>query len=297
MSTLTMDDGAELFYKEAGSGPPLLLIHGTGIDADTWGECFDDLAADHRVVAYVRRGSSRTRDNGVKPTADWARHAADAAAFLEQLELAPATVVGWSAGGLIATKLMASKPELVWSLVLVEPGYDAPHNLTAGYLRAFVSGGLLFALRRDRAAYDRFMRFACHREGGVNSWEDPDFPAERRERGRANAAMYKAEMAARRGLPTPDEVRRIDVPTTVIVGEQTNPWFKKMATAVAAAIPGAVTERIPNANHAFGFTAPHELAAAVRGAVARAKTSDRAGIVSSWESATNSEKHRSAPAP
>lgn len=43
-------DGASLFVKEAGTGSPILLIHGIGIDAENWGPIFDDLAHDHRVM-------------------------------------------------------------------------------------------------------------------------------------------------------------------------------------------------------------------------------------------------------
>jgi pimeloyl-ACP methyl ester carboxylesterase len=50
-------DGVELFYKERGSGSPILLVHGMGGNADVWDEAFDLLAKDHRVIAYDRRGA------------------------------------------------------------------------------------------------------------------------------------------------------------------------------------------------------------------------------------------------
>jgi pimeloyl-ACP methyl ester carboxylesterase len=48
--------GGELFYRAAGEGPPLLLIHGVGPDSRGWSPTFEKLAEDHRVVAYDRRG-------------------------------------------------------------------------------------------------------------------------------------------------------------------------------------------------------------------------------------------------
>ena len=259
----------QLFYKEAGSGPPVLLIHGTSIDADTWGESFDVLAADHRVVAYDRRGHTRTRDAGTAATGDWELHAGDAVAFLEQLDLAPATVVGWSGGGIVALKLVLARPDLVSSLVLVEPAFDVPHNMTGTFLRSFLRSRLLFALGRDRAAYERFIKLACTRRGGINSWEDPEFPAERREIGYANVGALRAEGASRKGQPEMSRMAEIRVPVTVILGEQSDLWFHKMALAVTKAIPHALLQRIPNANHAFGFTAPRELAAAIHEAALR----------------------------
>jgi pimeloyl-ACP methyl ester carboxylesterase len=254
------DGGERLFYKEAGSGPPILLIHGTSIDADTWGPSFDALAADHRVVAYDRRGHSRTREAGAAATGDWDLHARDAIAFLEQLELAPATVVGWSGGGVVALKLALARPDLLSALVLVEPAFDAPHNVTGTFLRAFLRSRVLYALGRERAGYERFIRFVCTRRGGINSWDDPDFPQDRREVGYANAGAHRAEMAARKGLPEMDRMSELRMPVTVVLGEQSDVWFHKMALAVPKAIPHAQLRRIPDANHAFGFTAPHALA-------------------------------------
>ena len=73
---------SKVFYREKGSGPPLLLIHGTGGNADIWGETFDALAANHRVIAYDRRGFSRSVSPPVK---DLHLHSEDAAAMLTHL--------------------------------------------------------------------------------------------------------------------------------------------------------------------------------------------------------------------
>lgn len=263
MPTLSID-GSELFFKEAGSGSPVLLIHGTSINADTWGECFDVLAETHRVLAYDRRGHTRSRDAGA--TGDWERHATDAIAVAEQLELGPATVVGWSGGGTVALKLALMRPELVSSLVLVEPVFDPTHNLTPRFVSGFLRSGLLARLGREKQGYEAFMRFCGYRRGATNTWLDPDFPEERREIGRANSGAWRAESAGRHGLPTPQEVAAIRAPTTVVLGEQSDPWFRKMALAVQKTIPRAKLVRVANANHAFGFTAPRELGAVIRDA-------------------------------
>jgi pimeloyl-ACP methyl ester carboxylesterase len=260
---LLSNAGTQLFYKEAGSGPPILLIHGTSIDADTWGEAFDALAADHRVVAYDRRGHTRTREAGTPATGDWTLHTDDARAFIEQLDLAPATVVGWSGGGTVALRLAMERPDFVRNLVLVESVFDPTHNLTSKFVRTFLGCRLRFALRRDVAAYERFVRFVCTRRGEINTWDDPAFPEERRAVGRANLYAYRAESNAREHMPTAKDVGAIEMPTTVVLGEQSDKWFERMAVAVTKAIPQARLVRIPNANHAFGFTAPRELAEAI----------------------------------
>ncbi|MGC2372959.1 MAG: hypothetical protein WA484_03700 [Solirubrobacteraceae bacterium] len=50
-----MVNGAVLYYEERGSGPPLLLVHGTGAYADIWSPVLDGLARSYRVIAYDRR--------------------------------------------------------------------------------------------------------------------------------------------------------------------------------------------------------------------------------------------------
>ena len=88
MTTIIIN-GAEVFYREKGSGSPLLLIHGTRGNADIWGETFDALAANHRVIAYDRRGFSRSL---YPPVKDLHLHSEHAAALLTQMDAAPATV-------------------------------------------------------------------------------------------------------------------------------------------------------------------------------------------------------------
>lgn len=54
-------DGAKLYYKEWGTGDPVILIHGWPLNSDSWDPVSDALAhAGHRVIAYDRRGFGRS---------------------------------------------------------------------------------------------------------------------------------------------------------------------------------------------------------------------------------------------
>jgi len=77
--------------RASGSGPPLLLVHGTGSYADLWSPVLDGLARAYRVIAYDRRGFARSSST---PGGGLAEHARDAAALLNALGASPATVVG-----------------------------------------------------------------------------------------------------------------------------------------------------------------------------------------------------------
>jgi pimeloyl-ACP methyl ester carboxylesterase len=50
----------ELYREVEGSGEPILLIHGNGANTRIWGRSADDLAAEHRTIAYDRRGFGRS---------------------------------------------------------------------------------------------------------------------------------------------------------------------------------------------------------------------------------------------
>lgn len=96
------------------------------------------------------------------------------------MDAAPATVVGWSRGGMVALELALAHPDLVERLVLVEPGFEPTKHMTPGLARMFLG---FHARRRfdERAAIDRMMRWATARRDGGSSWEEEAFGQERRE--------------------------------------------------------------------------------------------------------------------
>src|SRR5215208_3324327 len=102
--------GATLHYRTAGDGPPLVLVHGSCTDMTTWDGVVDDLARDHRVIMYDRRGYGQSRH---KPVRDHRLHARDLALLLRKVASEPATVVGWSSGGNVALARRGQKPRIV----------------------------------------------------------------------------------------------------------------------------------------------------------------------------------------
>jgi microsomal epoxide hydrolase len=91
---LTMPDGAKIHYVEAGQGSPIVFIPGWTMAADIWEGQIAHFSKSHRVIAYDPRsqGLSSKTPEGSYPTA----RAADLKAILDQLHLAPATLVCWS---------------------------------------------------------------------------------------------------------------------------------------------------------------------------------------------------------
>ncbi len=73
--------GIDFFYREAGAGAPLLLIHGAAGNADVWSSVFESLARDHRVIAYDRRAHTRSKAAPPPPAENYSTHGEDAAAL------------------------------------------------------------------------------------------------------------------------------------------------------------------------------------------------------------------------
>ena len=98
MSTITTRDGTEIFYKDWGSGQPVLFSHGWPLTADAWDAQMMFLGAHgHRVIAHDRRGHGRSS----QPWAgnDMDTYADDLAELMEALDLRDVVLVGHSTGG------------------------------------------------------------------------------------------------------------------------------------------------------------------------------------------------------
>jgi len=117
--TLLVRGRGELFLRDSGGdGPPVMLLHGWMVSADlNWCGAYGALSqAGYRVLAIDHRGHGR----GLRPLVPFRLSdcAADAAAALRTLGLAPALVVGYSMGGAIAQLIARDHPEVASRVVL-----------------------------------------------------------------------------------------------------------------------------------------------------------------------------------
>jgi pimeloyl-ACP methyl ester carboxylesterase len=117
--TVRVQDRGEFFLRDTGGdGPVVMLLHGWMVTADlNWWGTYDALAqAGYRVLAIDHRGHGR----GLRAMTPFRLSdcAADAAAVLRALDLAPATVVGYSMGGVIAQLVARDHRDVTSGLVL-----------------------------------------------------------------------------------------------------------------------------------------------------------------------------------
>jgi non-heme chloroperoxidase len=98
MPTITTIDGTEIFYKDWGSGEPIVFSHGWPLSADDWDtQMLFFLQHGYRVIAHDRRGHGRSTQTGAGHDMD--HYADDLAALTAHLDLRDAVHVGHSTGG------------------------------------------------------------------------------------------------------------------------------------------------------------------------------------------------------
>jgi non-heme chloroperoxidase len=98
MGTITTTDGTEIFYKDWGSGQPVVFSHGWPLNADAWDDQAMFMASNgYRAIAHDRRGHGRSS----QPWAgnDMDTYADDLARLIDALDLRDVILVGHSTGG------------------------------------------------------------------------------------------------------------------------------------------------------------------------------------------------------
>ncbi|MDD7919783.1 alpha/beta fold hydrolase [Actinomycetospora callitridis] len=263
-------NGTTLYYERRGAGPPLLFISGATGDAGHWADVADLLADQYTVVSYDRRANSRSSRPEGYTTASITQQADDAAALLEELDLAPAVVYGNSAGAMILTDLVVRRPDLLRGAVLHEPPYagmtSGGDEIVVG-LQQLIGEGM--AEGGPTRATELFLRWVA----GDEVYES--FDADLRARMLGNGeVLFGIELEPILGyLPTSDEIAGVRVPCVVASGaENRDPsaprhWFWEASEWLAEGLGVPVVEtpgsHVPQASH------PRELVAVLRPILAR----------------------------
>ena len=237
-------NGVALAYDEAGSGPPLLLIHAGIVDRRMWDDVLPALAARCRVIRFDMRGYGDTP----LPSGEFS-YGADVVELLRALGIERCSIVGVSMGGHVALDVAIAHPELVDRLIVVASGIDGWEH----------SAGMRALWAEEEAAWDRgdLDEVAWI---NVRGWLDgpsrgPDaVPGELRQRVfemQRRALDYDNDDAKGGWLVESRRARLGDVraPTLVLVGEFDQPDFAEIARVLASEIPDATFQELAGVAH------------------------------------------------
>jgi non-heme chloroperoxidase len=279
MSTITTNDGTEIYYKDWGEGPAVTFSHGWPLNADAWDGQLLFLAQNgYRAIALDRRGHGRSSQPSQGNDMD--HYADDLAAVIEALDLTGVTLVGHSTGGgevarYIGRHGTARVARAVLIAAVPPVMVQSPSNPEGLPIQVF--NDMRAALYADHSQFyqDLAVKFyGANREGAVVSQGILDqFWLWSMQSGLKSA--YECIKAFSETDFTED-LRKFDVPTLVLHGEddQIVP-VRDSAQKSARIIPGAKDIYYPGAPH--GITATHqdqvnaELLAFLRSAPARTK--------------------------
>jgi non-heme chloroperoxidase len=157
MGVVTTDDGIEIFYKDWGTGQPIVFSHGWPLSADDWDtQMLYFLLHGYRVVAADRRGHGRSTQTGEGHDMD--HYADDLAAVTAHLDLHDAIHVGHSTGGGEVVRYLARHGESrVAKAVLISsvPPLMLKTEANPGGLPKDVFDGLQAQVATNRAQFYR----------------------------------------------------------------------------------------------------------------------------------------------
>ncbi|WP_229075039.1 alpha/beta fold hydrolase [Actinoplanes sp. DH11] len=261
MGYVTTADGAQIFYKDWGSGRPVVLSHGWPLNSDSW-EAQALMLAEHgfRVIAHDRRGHGRSTQTWHGNDMD--TYADDLATLIEHLDLHDATLVGFSTGGgEVARYIGRHGTARVAQAVLVAAVpplmLRTPDN--PGGVPIEVFDGIRAGSLADRSQLYKDLAdgpFFGHNRPGANVAQGirDAFWLQSMQAGHRNAYECIAAFSA---TDFRDDLATFDVPTLVIHGDddQVVP-FEVGGNASAALIKDAELIVYPGAPH--GITDTHK---------------------------------------
>ena len=239
-------NGLNQYYEEEGSGPPLVMLNGAfgAIDStyNSWWALRTFLAQRFRVVHVEARAHGRTDNPGGRDSYTTPTLAADIAALIELLDLAPAHLVGFSLGGIVGLELALVHPQVVRSVVGIGAFYMEDAKTLVG-----LHGFDLDRVEQENPdwAADLARRHDPHH--GPGHWRD----------------LLRWNTTPEVHPHTAEDLERITVPTLWIAGDD-DPFFElDQLVTMKRRIPGAELLIVNHAVHSVHGSHPHIVGPAI----------------------------------
>jgi pimeloyl-ACP methyl ester carboxylesterase len=247
MRTATSADGTSIGYTQSGSGPALLLVHGTTADHRRWDPLLPYFEPHFTVYAMDRRGRGGSGD---APGYHILREAEDVAAVVDDIG-GPVSVLGHSYGAVCSLEAALRTPN-IHRLVLYEPPIPTGIPLTSPEVLSRMED--LMASGANEAALELFFRetvgmpedeLKAYRQ--LAAWPirvelAPTIPREERIDG-----TYTFE---------PERFAALRVPTLLLQGGDSPAYMRQATATVDAVLPNSRIVILPDQRHVAMDTAP-----------------------------------------
>ncbi len=244
----TFINGIDLYYEIHGSGPPVLLIHGLGLDHAFWEPQVAEFSRAHQVIVYDLRGHGRSESPDFSYSLD--HFADDLDQFLHFLGLKKALLLGLSLGGRILIRFALKFPREVRALVLADAQSETPPEAAQRFRslaevarkEGMATAGEVFfswpafepLARRNPALFEKIKdRFLASSAIGF-----------------ANSCLAIAGMSSMTG-----QLEEIKAPTLALAGEQDEAYLPYLEL-YARTIPKCLKKTIPGAGHLSSLENP-----------------------------------------
>ena len=222
--------GQRLYYRVAGAGLPLVLLHGYGVSGQVWCRCLPYLARERQVYIIDLPGHGRSTISGAWRLREIAPLLAQ---WLRTMALPPVALLGHSMGGAIAAHLTAYAPELIGQLILVDaaclPFDEALPVVISRSTHSMVqrgAGGYPLSVVRDMLRLRPRLLWQAARE--------------------MHSSDFRGELAS------------LSLPTFIIWGERDVLLPLALGKALAEALPHATFVTLPESGHRPPLSQPVE---------------------------------------
>lgn len=237
-------------YMVQGSGEPVVLIHGVGLNKSMWGGQLVGLSSSYQMIVYDMLGHG----DSAQPEADACLkdYADQLKELLDQLGIHQISVIGFSMGGLVARAFALHYPQYLKGLVILNSVFGRTEEQRTG-----IQARTLEVAEKGPAA---------NVDAALKRWFSEEYTA-------SSAAQVSAvrdtvlgndhygylktyQLFASEDNYMADRLQDIRVPTMVMTGELDPGSTPEMAEKMAALIPGAFSEVLSDQRHMMPMESP-----------------------------------------
>lgn len=250
-------NGVRLHYEVAGSGPPLVFVHGMCGRAGVWAGQVERLSDEFTCVTYDRRGHGSSTDGDVAHSVPL--HGDDFAALVSGLGLGPVIYVGSSGGARVGLDVVLRHSDLLAGAALSEPPVFSldPERATEFMGRVVPEVQPCLDAGDLSGAVDAFFGIVC--PGLWRLIDETD-----KQRYRQSGPMLVADLGQPSFVVTADDLAAVRLPVLAILGLDSNPFLQSTPRVIAASVPSAELVELSGCGHVTYAEQPDAFAAAVR---------------------------------